>query len=96
MNMTNEALADIIDISNHSAQNNRLENARRDFNGNSNALDQELINTVFKGLDDMFLRFFCMGTDKSEIERFKQKGISSIMEIRKTLDSLGLKFKDDL
>ena len=59
-------------------------------------MDQEVVNTIIKKLDDMFLRLFCIGSDKSEIERFKESGISSIVEIRKNLDSLGLKFKDEL
>ena len=59
-------------------------------------MDQEVVNTIIKKLDDMFLRLFCIGTEKTEIERLKESGISSIVEIRKNLDTLGLKFKDEL
>lgn len=59
-------------------------------------MDQEVVNTIIKKLDDMFLRLFCIGTDKSEIEKLKESGISSIVEIRKNLDTLGFKFKDEL
>ncbi|MBU1168654.1 MAG: hypothetical protein KKD44_03730 [Proteobacteria bacterium] len=59
-------------------------------------MDQKVVNTVIKKLDDMFLRLFCIGTDKTEIEHLKETGISSIVEIRKSLDTLGFKFKDEL
>lgn len=59
-------------------------------------MDQVAVNEIIKKLDDMFLRLLCMGTEKSEVERMKEEGISSIVEIRKYLDSLGLKFKDEL
>lgn len=59
-------------------------------------MDQEVVNTIIKKLDDMFLRFFCIGHDKTEIENLKESGLSSIVEIRKNLDTLGLKFKDEL
>jgi hypothetical protein len=59
-------------------------------------MDQEAVNTIIKKLDDIFLRLFCIGTEKSEIERLKETGISSIVEIRRNLDTLGLKFKDEL
>lgn len=67
------------------------------FNGGgmTQNTDQDIVNAIHKTLDDMFLRLFCMGSEKSEIERFKEKSISSIIEIKKNLGQLGLKFKDE-
>ncbi|GAB6095989.1 hypothetical protein JCM14469_22420 [Desulfatiferula olefinivorans] len=58
-------------------------------------MDQQVVNAIIQKLDDMFLRLFCIGTDRSDIERLKEVGITSIVEIRKNLDSLGLTFKDE-
>lgn len=68
----------------------------RNFEGNNHTMDQEVVNIIFKTLDDMFLRLFCIGTEKSEIERLKKSGITSIVEIKKNLDILGLKFRDGI
>jgi hypothetical protein len=64
------------------------------YSENPAPVEQEAINAIYKNLDDMFLRFFCIRSDKSEIERFKESGLTSIREIKKSLDSLGLKFKE--
>ncbi len=66
-------------------------NRSTSFSGN-----QDLVNHVIETLDDMFLRLFCMGTDKGEVERFKEKTISAIVDIKKNLDLLGLKYNDDI
>ena len=66
------------------------------FEGNTPAMDQEIVNIIFKKLDDMFLRLFCIGTNKSEIKQLRESGITSIVEIKKSLDSLGLKFRDEI
>jgi hypothetical protein len=58
-------------------------------------MDQHVVNAIIQKLDDMFLRLFCIGTEKSEIERLKEVGITSIVEIKKNLDSLGMTFKDE-
>lgn len=62
----------------------------------SHALDQDVVNAIFKQLDDMFLRLFCMGNGKADIERFREKSIASIVEIKKNLNRLGLNFKDEI
>ena len=57
-------------------------------------MDQDVVNTIIKQLDDMFLRLICLGTNKNEIETFKGTALTSIIEIRKNLDKLGLKLKE--
>jgi hypothetical protein len=71
------------------------ETLREKNHSNTIDTDQETVNNIFKNIDDMFLRLFCVGTDKAEIERFKQKSLSSIIEIRKNLARLGLKYIEE-
>lgn len=95
--MMNQAASEPLEIIERVSR--RLEqqvSAERRFNTSDHALDQEVINDVFKQLDDMFLRLFCMGNEKADIERFKEKSIASIVGIKKNLNRLGLKFKDEI
>lgn len=95
--MMNQAVSEPLEIIERvSRRLEQQERAERRFNTSGHDLDQDVINVVFKQLDDMFLRLFCMGNEKVDIERFKEKSIASIVEIKKNLNMLGLKFKDEI